>query len=93
MAILLIGGFATIIGLVRIGIQTFWANDGAVPKVTALEIAPVILLVGMMVMLSLRAEDVLRYAQATSNALHQPDVYSDGVFSAPRVIQSEEAGQ
>ncbi|MFE3836622.1 monovalent cation/H+ antiporter subunit D [Pseudogemmobacter sonorensis] len=85
LVLLLLSGFATLIGLVRIGVQTFWASEGAVPKVLALEIAPVILLVGLLGLLTLRAHDVLRYTDVTSEALHEPGIYSDGVFSAPRV--------
>lgn len=84
MALLLISGFATLIALIRIGIQTFWASDGTVPKVLALEIAPVLLLIGMTLLLTVRAQDTIRYMEATSRALVVPSVYVDGVLSAPR---------
>lgn len=89
MALLLLSGFATLIGLVRIGIQTFWAGDGTVPKVLALEIAPIVALVVLTLLMTLRAQDVLRYTDVTARALHQPMIYSDGVFSAPRVTKTE----
>ena len=93
MALLFLSGFATLIGLVRIGVQTFWANEGAPPKVLALEFAPVLLLIGLVVLMSLRAEDALRYMNATSRALHQPVIYSDGVFAAPRVTPGAEGSR
>lgn len=91
MVILLLSGFATVIGLIRIGIQTFWASDAPPPKISALELAPVFLLVGMIALMSIRADSVLRYTDGTSRALHQPLIYSDGVFTAPRVTGREEA--
>ena len=85
MALLLLSGLATLVGLIRVGIQTFWATEGPGPRVLALEFAPVLILVGLLVLLTVRADDALRYMDATARALEQPDIYSDGVFSAPRV--------
>lgn len=87
MGVLLLAGLAMLIGLARVGIQTFWALEGPPPTVLALEIAPVLLLVGMIGVMSVRAAPVLRYTDATARALHQPEVYSDGVFAAPRVAR------
>ncbi|MCE6958570.1 monovalent cation/H+ antiporter subunit D [Cereibacter sphaeroides] len=87
LALLLLAGLATLIGLVRTGIQTFWATDGPVPKVLALEIVPVLALIGLMLLMTVLAEDTLRYMQATAEALHAPAIYADGVFAAPRVTE------
>lgn len=84
MALLLLSGLATLLGLVRIGIQTFWAYEGSPPKVLAWEIAPVLMLVALIIIISVRGQDAIRYMDATARALHQPLIYSDGVFSAPR---------
>ena len=86
-ALLLLSGFATLIGLVRIGIQTFWASDGAVPKVFALEIVPVIVLLSMLVLMTLKGQDTLRYMEDTAQALLNPSVYANGVLAAPSVEQ------
>ncbi len=91
-ALLLTAGFATLIGLMRIGIQTFWANDGDAPPIRMLEAAPVIALTAMLVLITVRAEDVLRYTNATARALEAPTLYVDGVFAAPRVADAEENG-
>ncbi|MCB5408846.1 monovalent cation/H+ antiporter subunit D [Pseudogemmobacter faecipullorum] len=85
LTVLMLAGFATVIGLVRIGIQTFWASDSAPPKVMAMEIAPVLLLVAMIGLMTVRGDDVLRYMDATARALHDPLIYSDGVFATRRV--------
>ena len=91
VALLVLSGLATMIGLVRIGIQTFWASDGVPPRVLALEVAPVLVLAGMMVLVTVYAQDVLRYTNATAHALHDRDVYVQGVLSAPRTEPEEEA--
>jgi multicomponent K+:H+ antiporter subunit D len=86
VALLLVSGLATLIGLVRIGIQTFWASDGVVPRVLALEIAPVLALCAMILLLTVRADDALRYMRATAEALYRPTIYAEGVLRAPRVV-------
>ena len=85
MALLLFSGFAALIGLARIGIQTFWASDGAPPKVSVLEMAPVILLIALIGVITIRAQDVLRFTDQTAEALFQPRTYSDSVFKAQRL--------
>ncbi|WP_420350736.1 monovalent cation/H+ antiporter subunit D [Paenirhodobacter sp.] len=86
-ALLLLSGFATLIGLARIGIQTFWASEGAVPKVLALEIVPVVVLLGMIVLMTLKGQDTLRYMEDTAQSLLNPSVYANGVLAAPSVEQ------
>lgn len=85
MALLLLSGFATMVGLVRIGIQTFWAVDATVPKVLAVEVAPIIALVGMTIMLTVKAQDTLTYLTEAADALQRPAAYVAGVLAAPRV--------
>ncbi|MDT8854227.1 monovalent cation/H+ antiporter subunit D [Paracoccaceae bacterium Fryx2] len=88
VALLLVSGLATLIGLIRVGIQTFWASDGTPPRVLALEVAPVLVLTGMLLLLTVRAEDVLKYTTLTAEALLRPTVYSEGVLRAPRVADA-----
>lgn len=87
VALLLLAGFATLIGLARIGIQTFWASEGAVPKVLALEIAPVIALVLGLGVMTVKGQDTLRFMEDTAQSLLTPSIYADGVLSAPSVEQ------
>ena len=89
VVLLLVAGMATLIALVRVGIQTFWAGDSAPPRVLALEVAPVLVLVGLLVLVTFKANVTLRYMQETSSALMQPRIYAEGVLGAPRASDAE----
>jgi multicomponent K+:H+ antiporter subunit D len=91
LTLVLLSGFATLIGLVRIGIQTFWASDGAVPRVLAVEIVPVLALVGMILFLTGQADDTMRFMRSTAFALDRPEGYIGGVLQAPRTEERKEA--
>lgn len=86
VSLLILSGFATMIGMLRIGIQTFWAGDIALPRVLALEVAPIVGLLAVLALVSVKADPVIRYAGATARALHDTAAYSYGVFATPRVI-------
>ena len=87
VALTLLSGFATLVALVRLGVQTFWATEGDPPRILALEIAPVIALIGITIILTFQAQAILRYTDATARALNIPTVYIDGVLRAPRVAE------
>jgi len=89
VALLILSGFATLLGLVRVGIQTFWATEGAPPRVLALEIGPVLALVGLLLLLTLQAEETLGYMQETAAAVLDARVVADGVLGAPRAVDAE----
>lgn len=89
VALLILSGFATLIGLVRVGIQTFWAAEGDPPRVLALEIAPVVTLIALLVFLTVKAEVTLGYMQDTADAVLQPSIYAQGVLGAPRAAEGE----
>lgn len=91
VALLILSGFATLVGLVRIGIQTFWASEGDPPRILALEIAPVIALIGLLVVLTVKADVTLGYMQDTVDAVLQPSIYAEGVLGAPRAEDAEAA--
>ena len=82
--VLLLSGLATLIALVRVGVQTFWANEDDVPKVMALEIAPIIGLLALTVLLTVEAQPVIRYMDNTARALNRPEIYTNGVLQASR---------
>jgi len=90
MALLLLSGLATLIGMIRIGIRTFWATESAAPKVLAVEIAPVVLLIGMVLLLTFRAQDSIRFMQDTARSLQNPATYVEGVMTAPRIADQPE---
>jgi len=90
--LLILSGLATLIAMVRVGMQTFWASsDTEVPKVLALEIAPVVALIALTVVLTVQAQPVMRYMEATARALHRPYIYTEGVLlRATRVADTVE---
>ena len=90
VALLILSGFATLVGLVRVGIQTFWATEGEPPRVLALEIAPVVALIALQLVLTLRADVTLGYMQDTADAVLQPAIYAEGVLGAPRAAEGGE---
>lgn len=93
IALLILSGLASLIGLARIGIQTFWGSDGTAARVPALEVAPVVVLMAMVVLLSVKAQVSLRYMEETAAVLHVPRFYAQGVFSAPRAAETGAAQQ
>lgn len=91
IGLLIVSGFATLIGLARIGIQTFWANEEAAPRVLALEIGPIIALIAVLGVMTVKSEVTLRYTQGTAQALHETASYAYGVFATPRAADREAA--
>ncbi len=91
VALVILSGLATLIGLVRIGIQTFWATESEPPRVLALEIAPVLVLVSLLFVLTLKAEVTMRYMQQTARAIISPTIYAEGVLGAPRAADGRES--
>ena len=90
VALLILSGFATLLGLVRIGIHTFWGAESEPPRLLALEIAPVLALVGLVAILSWKAEATLGYMRDTAAAAQSPAAYAAGVYGAPRAIETLE---
>ncbi|CAM3213448.1 monovalent cation/H+ antiporter subunit D [Paracoccus nototheniae] len=88
VALLLLSGFATLVALARIGIQTFWASDDGNSPVMALEIAPPLALIALLAVLSIGSEPALRYAGLTAAALQDPAGYATGVLNTPRTAKS-----
>lgn len=89
IALLILSGFATLVGLVRVGIQTFWTGESEPPRVLALEIAPVIALVGLLLFLTVKADVTLGYMRDTAEAILKPSIYTQGVLGAPRAADEE----
>jgi multicomponent K+:H+ antiporter subunit D len=68
----------------RAGVRRFWAApDGGVPRVRVIEMAPVVLLLGLCAALTIQAGPVMRYLNDTAQALHTPRNYIDHVLSSP----------
>lgn len=91
--VLIVSGFAVLIAMIRIGIRRFWASEKAPPKVLALELAPVMLILAMIGLQTIKAGPVYNYTQETSAALLTPAIYRDAVLTAPVVAAQEGMGR
>jgi multicomponent K+:H+ antiporter subunit D len=82
-ALLILSGFAALLAMTRAGIRSFWAPlEVIVPRVLVIEIAPVLALLVLTFFLSVQGGPVMRYMDATAQALHAPAGYVRGVLSA-----------
>ncbi|WP_200845107.1 monovalent cation/H+ antiporter subunit D [Roseomonas sp. 18066] len=73
---LVFSGLATVLAMTRAGIRSLWASSGrAVPRVRVIEIAPVLLLIGLCIGMTAGAGPVLRYMENAAEALHAPQDY------------------
>ena len=89
-ALLILSGLAVLLAMMRTGIRTFWAPlEVIVPRVLVVEIAPVILLIGICVAMTAQAGNVMRYTDAVADALHQQRLYVGSVLPEA----ANEAGQ
>jgi len=90
ITLLFLSGFATLLATMRIGIRTFWGSEAIEPpRILALEFAPILLLVGLLAVLSVKAEVTLGYMVDTTDALLRPTLYAEGVLGAPRAEDAE----
>ena len=80
VALLILSGLATMIAMVRWGIQSLWANADE-PPLPMVEIASVMALVGTLVLLTFAAEPAMRYLDRTAEALTQNSVYIGKVMT------------
>ncbi|MFC7690922.1 hypothetical protein ACFQY5_16500 [Paeniroseomonas aquatica] len=80
LAALLLSGFATVLAMARAGIRSLWNTTRSVPVVGVVEIAPVLLLLGLCVAMTAAAGPVTRYMQATAASLHAPQDYVRSVM-------------
>ncbi len=84
LVLLILSGFATIIGMVRAGVRRFWASQaGNVPRVRVIEIVPIVLLLALCAALTIGPGAAMRYVDAAAQALHAPRGYIDQVLSPP----------
>ncbi len=82
LAALLLSGFATVLAMARAGIRSLWGTTRSVPVVGVVEIAPVLLLIGLCVAMTAAAGPVTRYMQAAAVSLHAPQDYVRSVTGA-----------
>ena len=91
LALLILSGLASLMAFARMGIQRFWTpEERPSPLLRKLECAPIFLLLGLSIALTFRAEPLLRYTQATAEALNNPQQYVMAVLGT-RAVPSPEA--
>jgi multicomponent K+:H+ antiporter subunit D len=82
LVLLILSGLAAMIATARAGIRIFWASQSRiVPRVRAIEMAPVAALLALCLGLTAAAAPAMRYMQDTAQALHAPRGYIDGVLA------------
>ena len=84
VVLLIVTGFCALVALSRWGIQSLWANTDE-PPLPVLEILPILMLIGTVALLTIKAEPALRYLDRTADALTRNQVYIGGVMTAPPV--------
>jgi multicomponent K+:H+ antiporter subunit D len=83
LALIIGSGLVSMIALSRAGIRSFWApQDRLDPRLRVVECVPIALLLAVCVLLTVRADPVMRYAQAAADTLHDPAQYIEAVMSA-----------
>ncbi|WP_242206326.1 MULTISPECIES: monovalent cation/H+ antiporter subunit D [unclassified Pseudomonas] len=91
LALLILSGLASLMAFSRLGIQRFWTpEERPSPLLRKLECAPIFLLLGLSMVLTFKAEPLLRYTQATADALNNPQQYVMAVLGT-RAVPSPEA--
>jgi multicomponent K+:H+ antiporter subunit D len=83
VGVVIASGLLTVLAMAREGVRSFWVSGHAtLPRVRVAEIAPIVLLVGLCVVLTVQAGPVMDYLQATAASLESADGYIDDVQSA-----------
>ncbi|MDU9394393.1 monovalent cation/H+ antiporter subunit D [Pseudomonas sp. zfem002] len=83
LALLILSGLASLIALVRLGVQRFWKpQERPSPLLRMYECVPIVGLLGLCVVLSLWAEPLMRYAQDTAASLDDPATYIEAVLGS-----------
>ncbi|MBK5355607.1 monovalent cation/H+ antiporter subunit D [Pseudomonas sp. TH41] len=91
LALLILSGLASLIAFSRLGIQRFWTPaERPSPLLRRLECVPIIALLGLSILLTFKAEPLLRYTQAAAEALNHPQQYVMAVLGT-RAVPSPEA--
>ncbi|MFJ4117055.1 monovalent cation/H+ antiporter subunit D [Pseudomonas psychrophila] len=91
LTLLILSGLASLIAFARMGIQRFWTPlERPSPILRRIECLPIVLLLGLCVLLTFKAEPVLRYTQAAADTLNNPERYVMAVIGT-RPVPSPQA--
>ena len=83
LALMIGSGLLALLSLTRTGIRHFWtSHNRTAPVLSVLEGAPIALLLGACIVLTVQANPVMDYANSTAQALHTPASYVHAVLSA-----------
>jgi multicomponent K+:H+ antiporter subunit D len=86
LALLILSGLASLIAFSRLGIQRFWTpKERPSPLLRRLECVPIIALLGLSILLTFKAEPLLRYTQAAAETLNNPQQYVMAVLGTRTV--------
>jgi multicomponent K+:H+ antiporter subunit D len=82
LVLLTLSGLASIIAMGRAGVRIFWgAEDRNVPRVRVVEMAPVALLLGLCIALTIWAGPAMQYLDGAARGVHAPRSYIEDVLS------------
>ena len=83
LALLILSGLASLIAFSRMGIQRFWTPlERPSPILRRLECVPIVLLLALCVVLTVKAEPLLRFTQAAAETLSNPERYMQAVLES-----------
>jgi multicomponent K+:H+ antiporter subunit D len=83
IVLIIVSGIAALIALTRAGIRTFWSSiEGTVPRVLVIEVVPVVFLIALTFVLTVRAGTAMEYMDATMRSLRNPTNYIETVRKA-----------
>lgn len=92
IVLVILSGVASLIAMTRVGIRTFWGSlEGTVPRVLVIELTPVMFLLALTLLLTVRAGPAMQYMDTTIRTLANPSSYIEAVRGAYRVPAYEKA--
>ena len=90
VALLILSGLASLIAFARLGIQRFWTpEERPSPLLRRYECVPIFLLLGLSILLTFKAEPLMRYTQAAADSLNNPERYVMAVMATRPVLSPE----
>ncbi|ROM95485.1 monovalent cation/H+ antiporter subunit D [Pseudomonas brassicacearum] len=91
LVLLILSGLASLIAFSRLGIQRFWTPaERPSPVLRRLECMPIFALLALSIVLTFKAEPLMRYTQAAADTLNNPQQYVMAVLGT-RAVPSPEA--
>lgn len=91
LALLILSGLASLIAFSRLGIQRFWTPaERPSPVLRRLECVPIFALLALSIVLTFKAEPLMRYTQAAADSLNNPQQYVMAVLGT-RAVPNPEA--